>query len=378
MPTPYSPLVLPTLGTVNGQPTFATTATWITQCATAVNNAANGFMTALADLGAIEYSKVGDLPEFSSIVWLGNAAGVLNRPERPTLSLGNIQSLLNRLNQISPPPAVDEEFSYTDPGYSSALRDPMIVKLLNDLVNGGYGIDTADEVSLWNRARDREAKLGQANIEELRRQASGTSFAMPQGALYAALEKARQEAMEKVSSVNRDIALKRADLYVEQRRRVIDQVLQTESQSIALYNAVQARTLESAQVRVQMAVALFDAGVKLFAAQQEEIKVQIDARLNSLQSLVNVYAADISAYAAYVNAVASGAQIDIANSNNVLRRDIAEHESRVNMIKFRLQELGLTLDKNKEIYKYGSDFFRTALGAAMSNINGLAVQTGTT
>jgi hypothetical protein len=376
MPTPYNPLVMPTLGTVNGQPTFGTVGTYVSQTASAVNAAAQSFLTALADLGAIDYSQVGDLPAFNSVVWLGSTVGIMDRPTRPTMTLGNIQSLLDRLNQLVPPSLDAEDFVYSEPGYSSALRDPMINKLLNDLTNGGYGIDTTDEVALWNRARDREAKQGVTNVLELRRQAAATSAPMPQGALQVALNKLNQDSADRISGTNREIALKRADLYVEQRRRVIDQVLSSENQSIELYNAVQNRTLQVAQIRVQMSIALFDASVKLFAVQQQAITTAIDAQLETLKATISVYASDVAAYAAFVNAVASGAQVDIANSRTVLERDMAAHRSRTDIIKFRLQELGLTLEKNKEIYKYGTDFFRTSLGSALNGINGLAVQTG--
>lgn len=378
MPVPYAPLSMPTMQTNDdGEVTFSNAADYISEAATAVNEAAQSFLTALADLGAIDItSTIGDLPQFNSLVWLGDSAAALQRPARPTMTLGNINDLLDALNQLSLPTVPTNTFNYVDPGYSSALRDPMINKLLTDLLNGGYGIDTNDEVALWARARDRVYRQMETNVIDIRRQAAATSAPMPQGAMYAALEKARQEAYGQINDTNREIALKRADLYVQHRQRTFENVLRSEEQSIALYNAIQARTLMAAEIKVRVAIAVFDAGIKHFTAKKEKLTTQIDAQLDSLRATIQVYAADVQSYAAFVNAVVSGAEVDIANSKNVLTRDIAAHDARVNIVKFRLQELMATLEKNKEIYKYGADFFRTALGSALNGINGLAVQSG--
>jgi hypothetical protein len=355
----YVPLVMPTM---TGTADFTKAANFLSEAAANLVESGNSFLATLTELKAIEFSQVGDLPQFNSVVWLGTTPSTLARPDRPTVDT-NVSDLLDQLRALIAPTAPVDTFNYSEPGYSSPLRSPLIEKLLYDLVNGGYGIDTTDEVALFNRERDREELITQANIEELRRQASATGFPMPQGSLYLALQRARQEQMSKLSSVNRDIALKRADLYVDNRRQVIQQVLASEDQSIGLYNAIQNRTLAVAQIEVQLAISLFDAGIRLFDTRIKGLTDQINAQLEA-------------ARAAYVNAVVAGAQIDIANSRNILTRDIAAHQARSDIVKFRLQQLSTTVENAKEINKYGTEFFRTALGSAMNGINGLAVQTG--
>jgi len=359
-----------------GDQTFTTAANWLSASADEVAREATRFLEALEADSAIDFAQVGNLPSFDALVWVGQTPGLLDKPVRPVISITSIQLLLDRLNALVSPTAPTVTFDYTDPGYNSQLRQPMIEKLLNDVVNGGYGIDTADEVALFNRARDREALLAAAAVAEVTRQAAGTSFPMPQGSMYAALQRARQDEMAKNSSVNRDIALKRADLFVENRRRVIEQIIATEGQEIALYNAIQNRAIVAAQTEVQLAIALFDAGIRLFRTNIEGLTSQIEATLESARTQVQIYAADVGAYAALVNAIVSGAQIDIANSRNVLARNIASHQSRVDIIKFQLQQLMTTVDNRKQINSFATDFFRTGFGAAINGVNGLAVQSG--
>lgn len=365
-------LVFPDITTTNGKVEFSDAANWLTDCANAIAAESNTFLNQLQSIQAINFFSVGDLPQFNSVVWLGSTPGLLAVPTRPVISIGPIAALLAQLTALIPPVAPLNTFSYTEPGYNSQLRQPMIEKLLSDVVNGGYGIDINDEVALFNRARDRESLLAMAAVEEVKRQAAATSFPLPQGALNAALQRARQDEMAKNSSVNRDIALKRADLFVENRRKVIEQILSTEEQEIALYNAIQNRILTSAQIKIQVAISLFDAGIKLYQSQIDGIKSQIDANLEAAQTQVQIYASDVGAYAALVNAVVSGAQVDIANSRNILERDIRVYESKVNIVKFQLEQLAATTGNTRAINQYSAEFFRTGLGSAITGINGLA------
>ena len=369
----YVPLELPEM---DEDADFADAANFLEESAKAIAESANSYISSLADMRELEFSQVGDLPDYNSAVLLADMTAIGNRPVRPTVDL-DISDLQEQLLRLTVPAAPTATFSYTDPGYSSLLRDTMVAKLLDDLIYGGYGIEPADEAALWNRERDREALETQANIDELRRSHASLGFTMPQGALYAAMQKARELQLAKNSSVNRDIGLKRADLYVQNRQATLEKVLKSEDQSQALYNAIQARTLEAAQVQVKMALALFEAGFRYFEGQLKSLLAQIEAQVTAEKMKVDLYAADVNAYSAYVNAIASQGQIAVQNSKLLLERDKTDFAGRVDIVRFRLQELMATVEKNKSINQFGAEFFRTGLGAAMQGISGVAVQSGT-
>lgn len=369
----YVPLALPAIPTTQN---FTAAAQFLEETAAAVALSSNSYLSSLADLRDIDYSQVGDLPNYQSVVLLADMSAIGNRPVRPTVDL-DITALQAQLSQLVVPVAPTTAFTYVDPGYNSLLRDTMIAKLLNDLINGGYGIETNDEAALWNRARDREALETQANIDELRRTHAALGFTMPQGALYAAMQKARELQLAKNSSVNRDIGLKRADLYVDNRKATLERVLKTEDQSQALYNAIQSRALETASVQVKLAVALFEAGIRYFEGTLKSLLAQIEAKVTAEKMKVDLFGADVTAYAAYVNAIATQGQIAIANSRLAAERDKTAYMGRVEIVKFRLQELMATVEKNRSINQFGVEFFRTGLGASLQGINGLAVQSGT-
>lgn len=370
----YIPLNLPTL---SGTTDFSDAANFLADSAESLVISGNSFLQSLTDLKDANFFSVGDLPSFFSPIFYegGLGAQAYIRPTRPDMTPPNISALIDRLNSIVLPTPPTDTFDYFDPGYASVMRDPMIAKLLNDLIFGGYGIDDADEARLWQRERDREAALAQANIDELKRQAASTSFPMPQGALYAAIQKARQEYQNKTSSVNRDIGLKRADLYVENRRRVIEQVIAVESQSIALYNAVQGRGLEIAKTQIAMAISLYEAGIKGIELQFSAVLKQIEAQMEFSKTSAMVYNSDIAMYQAYVNALVADSQAFLQTQRNVLEKDRTKLFASVEQVRFRLEQLRLGVENSKDINRYGTEFFRTALGSTMNGINGLAVQT---
>ena len=90
-----------------------------------------------------------------------------------------------------------------------------------------------------------------------------------------------------------------------------------------------------------------------------------------------MYQADSQEYAAYVNAVAE--QYRLSSDAAKLRFDLEKHkyQGKVDIVKFQLQQLMTTVENMKDISKFSVEFFRTGLGAAMSGINGLAVQNTT-
>jgi len=269
-------------------------------------------------------------------------------PATPTISLPAVPSFSNVV--VPDLPAVEyptftsslpvediaapsEVFSYAEEPYESALLDELKAKLMNDLINGGYGLDTGDESRLWERAAERELVNTEVAIQEATRQHAARGFALPPGALNASIEQARNTALEKNSSLSRDIMVKKADLYAEHRKFTIDQVRQVEQMMITYFGYAAERALNAAKSLVELSIAVFNArvakyNVKLetykaaaqvyseliraatlkleaYKAQVEGAKLTMEAQrihaevyktqLDGVQALINVYATQVQA-----------------------------------------------------------------------------------
>lgn len=424
-------------------------------------------------------------------------------------------------------------FDYVDTGYLSELRDPLVAKLLDGLTNGGYGIEPGDEQALWSRARDRAEQQGKIAVDQAGKDAVSTSFPMPQGAYFQRLDKARDQIQVVMSDINREIALKRADLYVENRKFTIQEVQKYEQIAISLYNAVQERALNFAKASAEIGIAIYEAAIKKFAADMdaykteaqvfdiriraelskaELFKAQIDAeklrgefnqikvnmynaQLQGITQTVNLYKSrieaanllaqlqqmkleafksrvaifservkakqaefdmyragiqgemakvdifkaqidayskrvdaeevkaritlqgneallqqykgavqqytsqmegftktvdaqiesgrlgiqeynvDVQAFQAAVQAVIQGSNVRVLNQRTNNEWNIAALNSRVEQAKFRLEQLKMTVENMNSINRFGSEYFRTSLGATLSGLNGLSVKT---
>ena len=235
-----------------------------------------------------------DVPNVTSLGSTGSrpALSLLDTPKRPDILLPDTPAFDNLifpavsdivipiLDALPPPDDLitpTNLFSFNEVAYSSALLDASKAKLLHDLSSGGYGIDTNDEHALWARAIDRESRGSAIASADVVRSMAARGFSLPPGAMLAQLAAVQQDMAEKVSSVSRDIALKRADLYVENRRFTITEVRELEQILVGAHMAIMERTLNASKVVIEFSISLFNAKVAKFNTLMEGYKTKVGA-----------------------------------------------------------------------------------------------------
>ncbi|MBF0517233.1 MAG: hypothetical protein HQK97_08970, partial [Nitrospirae bacterium] len=150
-----------------------------------------------------------------------------------------------------------QHFDFNEQEYTSQLKEAIETLLRNDVTNGGTGIHPEDEQMLWERAKDRQNIEAQTAISAARRGYAAYGFTMPTGAMVSLEESARNKAVKDAASMTRDIAIKRADLYVENRKHALDKAISLESTLINFHNLLKERSLNASK-------AVLDAGIKLY------------------------------------------------------------------------------------------------------------------
>jgi hypothetical protein len=311
----------------------------------------------MGELGVISVPEFGNIPELVVAVPVvnlppapsnalpsapGSAPGFTSPtiPDDPTLVFPDVPSFSNVV--IPPMPSYtiptygvvfpDDDllsptftFEYTEQQYQDDLLDELKRKLMADLVNGGYGIEPLDEQLLWERAREREMLAAETTIRQAMDSAASRGFTAPPGALLALLEGAQQAALEKISSVSRDIALKRADMYVENRKFTITEVRETEQMLITYFGYMMERALNVAKYTLEASKSTYDALVERYRARiagaqaaASAYEVQLKAGLAALEAykvemegvrasvdvqklLADVYTAQLSGVKTYVD-----------------------------------------------------------------------------
>lgn len=210
------------------------------------------------DIPAAPVLDMPTVPTFDSLVL----------PVPPSFDLPTFDLALPSDDLIVP----SNTFEYFEAPYDSALLEPLKAKLLNDLLNGGYGIDTNDEAALVQRVRDRELVIALGGIDELSRQHAGRGFPLPPGQMVVRQDRAYQDMQDKVSGVSRDIYLERGKLYVENRQFTITEVRSLETVLIGFHNSVQERALNVAKATLESSLAIYDALVKRYGARLDAYK----------------------------------------------------------------------------------------------------------
>lgn len=181
--------------------------------------------------------------------------GAITLPSAP--SLGDLPAF----DQVLP---VDDlvipstSFSFAEQAYVSALKDAYTAKLINDIQNGGYGIEPADEAPLWERARRRAEEAARTEIDQIENSAAARGFEFAPGDILVATQRARRKAADLVAEANIEIAAKRADLYVANRQFVLSEARQHEAVLIQYHGSVMERALNVQKALLDFAVANFN------------------------------------------------------------------------------------------------------------------------
>lgn len=96
-------------------------------------------------------------------------------PPPPAVTIPQFTTTLPSESLLAP----TNSFSFTEQPYQDPLLDDLKLKLMADLVNGGYGIEPLDEQSLWERAREREMLAADSAIDQATTLAAARGFILP-------------------------------------------------------------------------------------------------------------------------------------------------------------------------------------------------------
>lgn len=226
------------------------------------------------DAPVISYGSVPTVPSVGEVaVPDAPTIAAVDAPE--LLSLSTIttpaidlrEGMLTQLENI-PTLTLLEPTAYSHqvgPNYASALLDAIKGNLAGR-INGGTGLAPAVEQAIWDRARDRETRTAQANIDQVTRSSEALGFQLPSGVLAAQLRDAEQVYFEKLSDLSREIGIKQADLEQANLKDAIAQGLQLEAQLIDMSWKMEQLAFESSKQYAQNAIDVYNAAVEQYKA----------------------------------------------------------------------------------------------------------------
>lgn len=190
-------------------------------------------------------------------------------PNVPTVSIDETDLSVPDISTLAPAP--NNSFEFVETTYSSELKTALTNLLVSDVQDGGYGINPDDEQKLWDRARDRQTKLNQAALQKAHRGIAAGRLPLPPGAWFAAQREVEMEGDAALNDTNREIALKRSDLYVQARQFAVTQGLTLERALLDYTGAKQERALKTAMAAADFVLKFHNATVQL-------VQLRVDVR----------------------------------------------------------------------------------------------------
>lgn len=296
-----------------------------------------------------------------------NVATSIFLPPVPTIDLPPAMTTVD-YSFVDVIPDAAFTFNFDEQAYQSAMLDALKAKLINDMVNGGYGIEPGDEAGLWDRAREREGEAASAELQAVERDFASRGFMMPPGAMFGAMEAIRAKALGVAATLSREVALKRADLYAENRRFTIEQVREVEQLMVNMHMAAMERVLRAAQVSAQYVTEVFRARVE-----KSKLKLEaIQTRAQAFRDAIAVQAQKVELYRAQIQAELSKMEID-KNKVELYRATLSGVETMANIYRIQVQaaEAAINAERSKvETYKAEVDGFMATVKAKESEFSG--------
>lgn len=235
----------------------------------------------------------------------------INIPAPPSISIPSFTSTLPPEDFLTP----TNNFSFAEQPYVSAMLDADKAKLLSDLQNGGYGIEPLDEQGVYQRGRDREVEATLMEIDEVYRAAGARGFPLPPADTQIMVERALQKQQEKLSTISREIMIKRADQFVENRKFTFTEVRSLETVLMNYWNSVQERGLNAAKATLDAAIAIYETQLKRFTARLDAYRTDaqvFETKVRAVATQIEIYRTQIQA--AQVSVEIQRVQVEVYNA----------------------------------------------------------------
>lgn len=105
--------------------------------------------------------------------------------------------------------------------------------LVNTITNGGTGLNPSVEAQIWQRGRDRVVIDGLRAEAQTLSEFASRGFTLPSGVMAARLQADRFAQTTKTQELSRDVAIKQAEIEIENLRFAVEQAIKSRMQAMS-------------------------------------------------------------------------------------------------------------------------------------------------
>jgi hypothetical protein len=165
------------------------------------------------------------------------------------------------------------DFSWNEIPYDSDLLTNT-VSLVERFNAGGVVIPEPIWEALWARDNDRENRAAEKLITEINEEWSSRGFQLPQGVQVSQIANARQEIQSTSSERSREIAIKEADLNLENLKFAVNQGIALENMRGGWYQQSLSRILDATKYSYQLSVEIYNAEISFYNSQLQTYQIE--------------------------------------------------------------------------------------------------------
>ncbi len=225
------------------------------------------------------------------------------------------------LGALQPAPAVDlsidepddplpinPSISHEDAVYTSELWLAVYNKVLNDIQNGGTGLEPAVEQAIYDRAIERQRKVNDDQYIKLMAAVGANGFDMPPGALNGVQQTIADELLRQAVEINEKIFINQAELAQKNTHFMVERAGAMEGILREFHNNRENRSLEAKKAAAELVVQVYSEDIKAYISKWEGQKLKLQASTALIDSVLKENSFIIEGFKAKMEGVV--AQID--------------------------------------------------------------------
>lgn len=276
-------------------------------------------------------------------------------PDLTSLSLPTFSAVAPADNLDLP----DVHLAFSEEEYSSSLLTAAQEKLVSWIVDQGTGLKAEVERAIYERARAREHESWKRSRYEALDGFAARGFTLPGGALADRLLQIESEAQKQDAGFSRDVAIKQAEMEVENLKFAMQVAFQYENMLVSYTNNVAQRAFDLVRVQVEFGIRLYEAKVTKF-----------NALLQAYQAEAQVYATRLEAETKKLEQ--DRLRLEAAKLKNELNlADIQIYREKIGVLETLIKAYNSQLERSKveaEIVKTQVEAFQAEVMAYRSEV----------
>lgn len=285
---------------------------------------------------------------------------LISLPSLPSINLPTFSGVLPDGSTLNTPTT---GLVWGEVHYDSALLQNVTGRLTTMLL-GGTGLPPEIEQAIWDRGRAREDAIAAKATQETYEEFSARGFSLPTGPLAGRVAEVGQKNREAASTYSRDVAIKQAEMAIENLKFSVSTGIQLETQLMTYSGQYAARALEAAKITVDVALNIFNAQVSLYNARLQGYQTQAQV----FKDLIQAEALKLEQYRTSIEAQKLIGEINI-QAIQVYKTRIDALMSAVELYKAQLDgvKTGVEVDRTRiEGFRASVDAYRSLVEAKTS------------